>query len=67
MAKVYRSALEVSWAIGVLSLIAAFVVRLVPGFIEKYGFSARGALVLAAVLFLCVLASGEALNSARSS
>ncbi len=67
MARVYRSVLEVSWAVGVLSLIAACIVRLVPGLVEKYGFTARGGLVLAAVLFLCVLASGEAQKSARSS
>ena len=67
MARVYRSVRELSWVMGVLSLFAALLVRLVPGLVEKYGFSARGGLVLAAVLFLCVLASNEAQKSAGSS
>ena len=67
MSKVYRSVLEVCWALGVISLVVSVVLRLVPILQDKLGFSPRGGLVLALILFVCVLATGEARKTPSSS
>jgi hypothetical protein len=67
MAKVYRSVLGVSWVLGVISLVAALVLRIAPALIDKLRVSPHGGVMLAAVLFLCVLATGEARKSPPSS
>jgi hypothetical protein len=59
MSKVYRSLSEVCWALGLISLVGSLVLRVAPILTAKTGISSRGALILAAVLFLCVLATGE--------
>jgi hypothetical protein len=67
MSKVYRSVLEVCWGLGLICTVAAIVVRLLPILQLKLGFSPRGCLMLAAVLFLGVLATGEARKTPPSS
>jgi hypothetical protein len=58
MSKIYRSVAEVCWALGLISLVISVLFRLLPSLQTKFGFSPRGGLILAATLFLCVLASG---------
>jgi hypothetical protein len=67
MSKVYRSVLEVCWGLGLISLVAVFVLKLLPILQRKLGVTARGGLILAAVLFLCVLATGEVGKTSPSS
>ena len=59
MPKVYRSVLEVCWGLGLICTLGSIVFRLLPTVQMKLGFSPRGLLMLAAVLFLCVLATAE--------
>ena len=59
MSKVYRTVLEVCWGLGVISTVASIVFRLAPGLQAKVGISPRGGMMLAAVFFLCALATGE--------
>jgi hypothetical protein len=67
MSKVYRSVAEVCWVLGLISLLAAFVLKVFPILVEKFSVSPRGGLILAAVLFLGVLATGEARKTPPSS
>ncbi len=67
MSKVYRSLLEVCWGLGLVSLVAVVVLKLLPILQDKLGVTPRGGLILAAVLFLCVLATGEAGKTPPSS
>jgi hypothetical protein len=67
MSKLYRSVAEVCWALGLASVVGSLVLRLVPFLEVKLGISSRGTLLLAAVLFLCVLATGEARKTPPSS
>jgi hypothetical protein len=67
MSKVYCSVLEVCWAVGLISLVAVLVLKMLPFLQDKLGVSPRGGLVLAAVLFLCVLATSEARKTPPSS
>lgn len=60
MSKVYRSVLEVCWGLGVICIVGSLALKLLPTLQVKLGLTARGGLLLAAVLFLCALASGEA-------
>ena len=60
MSKVYRSVLEVCWGLGLICTVASIVLRLLPILQGKLGVSPRSGLMLAAVLFLCALATGEA-------
>jgi hypothetical protein len=60
MSKVYSSVLEVSWGLGVIFTVASIVLRLLPSLEHRLAVSPRGAMMLAAVLFLCALATGEA-------
>jgi hypothetical protein len=64
---VYNSVLKASWAVGVISLLASVVVKLVPILQAKLGVSPHGGMVTTAVLFLCVLATGEARKTPPSS
>jgi len=59
MARIYRLVFEVCWGLGVLSLLAAIVLKLAPTLVLRLGTSARGGLLLAAVLFLCALTTRE--------
>jgi hypothetical protein len=60
MSKVYGGLLEVCWGLGLISLVASIALKAVPALVMKLGVSPRGGLLLAGVLFLCALASGEA-------
>ena len=60
MSRFYRSVIEVCWLFGLICTLASIVVRLVPTLQGTLGFSFRGGMLLAAVLFLCALATGEA-------
>jgi hypothetical protein len=60
MATVYSSVLEVCWGLGVISVVASIGLRILPTLQMKLGVSPRGGLLLAAVLFLSALATGEA-------
>jgi hypothetical protein len=60
MGKVYRRVLEVSWGLGLISMVASLVLKLLPSLEKTLGVTTRGGIILAAVLFLCVLATGEA-------
>jgi hypothetical protein len=59
MAKLYRVVFQLSWALGLLSLLAAVVLRLAPSLLERTGLSPRGALGFAVALFLCAIATRE--------
>lgn len=59
MARIYRTVFEVCWGLGVLGLLAAIVLKLAPTLALRLGTSPRGGLALAAVLFLCALATRE--------
>jgi len=67
MSTVYGWVLKVCWTVGLISLVAVFVLKLLPSLQVKLGVTPRGGLILAAVLFLCVLASGEARKTPPSS
>ena len=67
MSKVYRSVLEVCWGLGLVSLVAVLVLKILPSLQLMLGVTARGGLIVAAVLFLCVLATGEAGKTPPSS
>jgi hypothetical protein len=57
----------VCWAVGVISLLGSVVLKLLPISPAKLGVSSHGGMILAAVLFLCVLATGEARKTPPSS
>jgi len=67
MGKVYRTVLEVSWGLGVICLLATIVLKLLPSLEITLNVTSRGGIVMAAVLFLCALASGEAGKTPPSS
>jgi hypothetical protein len=67
MSKVYRTVLGVSWGLGVICMLGTIVVKLLPSLAAKLDVSPRTGIVLAAVLFLCALASGEAGRTPPSS
>lgn len=60
MSKVHSIVHEVSWQLGVICVVASIVLRMLPTVQMKLAVTPRGGLVLAAVLFLCALATGEA-------
>ena len=60
MTKIYRVVSQLSWALGLLGLLAAVVLRLSGNLVERTGLSPRGALEFVIALFLCVLATREA-------
>ena len=57
MARLYRSFMEVSWALGVVSLVSGVVLKFSPVLMHRFGTEPRGMLVLAGVLFLCAIAT----------
>jgi hypothetical protein len=67
MSKVYRTVLDVCWALGLISMVGSFVVKLLPISEGRLGVTVRGGLMLAGVLFLCVLATGEVRKAPPSS
>jgi hypothetical protein len=67
MSKIYRNVLEVCWGLGLISVVVCVVLKVFSNLQGKLGVSPRGGLILAAVLFLCVLATGEASKTPPSS
>ncbi|MGA9055202.1 MAG: hypothetical protein WB763_01690 [Terriglobia bacterium] len=67
MGKVYRTVLGVSWGLGVICMVASLVLKLLPSLEIKLDVTPRGGIVMAAVLFLCALATGEAGRTPPSS
>ena len=60
MTGVYRAVGKASWVLGVVSLILGLLLRLVNLWTDvNWRYTPRGALILAAVLFLCALATRE--------
>jgi hypothetical protein len=59
MSKVYRTVLEVSWGLGVICTVAVIVLKVLPVLQDKLNVSTHGGILVAAILFLCVLATGE--------
>jgi hypothetical protein len=67
MSKVYCRVLEVCWGLGLICTLASIVLKLLPILQGKLGVSPRGGMMLAAVLFFCALATGEARKTPPSS
>jgi hypothetical protein len=65
--KIHSTVHEVSWQPGVICVVASIVSRMLPIVHMKLGVATRGGLVLAAVLLLCALATGEARKTQPSS
>ena len=59
MSRAYRGLIGVCWGLGLLSMVAGVVFKLAPTLAERTSLSARGGLIMAGVLFLCALATGE--------
>lgn len=57
MAKLHRIVIQLSWAVGLLALLAAVILKLMPPLAERTETSPRGALEFAIALFLCALAT----------
>jgi hypothetical protein len=67
MSKVYCGVVNVCWALGLISLVGVLVLKLQPTLQRTLGMTPHGGLIVAAVLFLCVLATGEARKAPPSS
>ena len=67
MGKVYRYVLGISWGLGVICLVGSLVLKLQPVLEKRLGVTTHGGIILAAVLVLCALASGEAGRTPSSS
>jgi len=59
MARIYRILFQACWGLGILSLLAGALLKLMPAWADRLATSPRGGLALAAVLFLCALATRE--------
>ena len=59
MKKLTHAIFVASWLLGVLSLVAAIVLRFAPAMETRFNVSARGGIFLSVALFLCALASRE--------
>jgi len=58
MARLFRGVFQLSWALGVLSIIAAFVVKFAH-FEGRASVTGRTLFIIAGTFFLCALASRE--------
>ena len=67
MGKVYCWVLGVSWVLGVICMVASVVLKLLPSLEARIELAPRDGILLAAVFFLCALASGEAGKTPPSS
>jgi hypothetical protein len=65
MARINRFLAETCWVLGLLSLLAGVVLKLVPTWAEMLNTAPRGGLILASSLFLCALATREIERSNR--
>lgn len=59
MARIYQMLVGACWVGGLLSLLAAVILKLAPAWAQGLDFSPRGGLVFASSLFLCALATRE--------
>jgi hypothetical protein len=59
MSKIHSAVHELSWQLGVICVVASLVLKLLQFVRISFPLTARGGLELAAVLFLCALATGE--------
>ncbi len=67
MTGVYRAVGKASWVLGVISLILGLLLKLVTLWADvNWRYTPRGALILAAGLFLCALATREMERSGSS-
>ena len=57
MARLYRSLMEVCWALGMVALILGVIAKYSPVFAQRIGTEPRGVLVFAGVLFLAAIAT----------
>ena len=57
MARLYRSLMEVCWALGMLSLVLGVIVKFSPVLMRWLDTQPRGILVFAGVLFLSAIAT----------
>jgi hypothetical protein len=57
MSGIYPILVRVCWALGLLSLLAAVALKLMPALIDKLRVSPRGGLEFAVALFLCAIAT----------
>jgi hypothetical protein len=60
MSKFYSGVIDVCWGVGLICTLATILLKLLPTWQAKVGFSFRGGMMLAGVFFLCALATGEA-------
>ena len=58
MTQIYRIVIRLSWALGLLSILAGVLVKLLK-LESRLTISARAGFVLAGALFLCALATRE--------
>lgn len=59
MVRIYRILAGSCWGLGLLSLVAAVTLKLIPTWAERLNTAPRSGLILASALFLCVLATRE--------
>ncbi len=57
MARIYRSLMEVCWALGFFSTIFALFLKYEPVYSARFSVSPHGALMFAGVLFLAAIAT----------
>ena len=57
MARLYRSLMEVCWLLGVICMLLGVVLKFAPVLMHRFNIEPRGALIMAAVLFLCASAT----------
>jgi hypothetical protein len=57
MARFYRSIMDVCWALGMLTLIAAVVLHFSPVLSNRFSTDARAALIFSGVIFLGAIAT----------
>ena len=58
MIKAQRTIIQISWALGILSLLSGFIIKLVQ-LETRLTVAGRTAFILAGTLFLCALATRE--------
>jgi len=59
MSRFYRRLAEACWVVGLLSIVVGVVIKLVPALYLRTPIAPRGLLILAGVMFLCVLATRD--------
>ncbi len=57
MARVYRTLMDVCWALGIVCMLVGVVFKFSPDLMRRFGTEPRGFLIFAGVLFLCAIAT----------